>query len=63
MVFSSLFFTFFYLPLVLFLYYIAKNSYRNYILLVASLLFYSYGEPKFVFIMLISTGINYGLAL
>ena len=51
MVFSSLIFAFFFLPVVLILYYLSKEKYRNYILLIASLYFYSYGEPKFVFVM------------
>ena len=63
MVFSSLLFTFFFLPLVLFIYFISKNDFRNYILLGASLLFYSYGEPQFVFIMIASIILNYVLAL
>ena len=63
MVFSSLIFTFYFLPVVLLLYYLAKDSYRNYILLAASLCFYAYGEPKFVFIMVFSVALNYGIAL
>ena len=63
MVFSSLFFTFTFLPLVLLLYFIAKEPYRNYILLAASLLFYAYGEPAFVFVMIASIAVNYGLAV
>ena len=63
MVFSSLIFTYYFLPLVVVLYYISKEKYRNYILLIASLAFYSYGEPKFVFVMLASIIINYLLAL
>lgn len=63
MVFSSLIFTFFFLPLVLILYYLSKEKYRNYILLIASLYFYSYGEPKFVFIMAGSILCNYLMAL
>ena len=63
MVFSSLIFTFYFLPVVLLLYYLAKEKYRNYILLAASLCFYAYGEPKFVFIMAGSIALNYGLAL
>lgn len=63
MVFSSLIFTFYFLPLVLILYFLAKDKYRNYILLVASLIFYSYGEPKFVFVMLGSIICNYAMAL
>lgn len=63
MVFSSLLFTFFFLPLIVGIYYLAKENYRNYILLVASLLFYAYGEPRFVLIMLASIVINYVVAL
>ena len=63
MSFASLMFTFFFLPVVIVLYFLAKEKYRNYILLAASLLFYAYGEPKFVFVMIASIGINYGMAL
>lgn len=62
MVFSSTIFTFGFLPIVLVLYYIAKEEYRNYILLAASLLFYAYGEPKFVYVMVASIIINYAAA-
>lgn len=63
MVFSSLIFTFFFLPVVLILYYLSKEKYRNYILLIASLYFYSYGEPKFVYVMAGSILCNYLMAL
>ena len=63
MVFSSLIFTYYFLPLVVVIYYMSQKRYRNYIILVASLAFYSYGEPKFIFIMLASIIINYLLAL
>lgn len=63
MVFSSLIFTFYFLPFVLMLCYLAKEKYRNYILLAASLCFYAYGEPKFVFIMAASIALNYIIAL
>ena len=63
MIFSSTLFTFGFLPLTLLFYYIAKERYRNYILLAASILFYAYGQPGFVFVMLASILINYLLAL
>lgn len=63
MVFSSLFFTFYFLPAVMMLYFLAKETYRNYVLLAASLLFYAYGEPRFVFVMIASIVVNYGLAV
>lgn len=63
MVFSSLLFAFYFLPVICLLFFLAQEKYRNYLLLVASLLFYAYGEPRFVFIMLGSILVNYGLAL
>lgn len=63
MVFSSMTFTFIFLPIVLFVYYLAKEQYRNVILLVASLIFYACGEPRFVLVMLASILVNYVLAL
>ncbi len=59
MLFSSLVFLFIFLPLVIFSYYIFPRRVRNLILLVFSLFFYAYGEPKYVVIMLISIFINY----
>lgn len=63
MVFSSLLFSFFFLPLIIILYFLAKDKYRNYILLSASLIFYAYGEPRFVSVMGASIVLNYLLAL
>ncbi|OKP85498.1 alginate O-acetyltransferase [Paenibacillus sp. P32E] len=59
MVFSSSIFLFCYLPLVLLCYYLLKIEYRNAFLLLASLFFYAWGEPKFVFVILLSILINY----
>ena len=53
MVFSSTLFLFVFLPVVLLLYYLVKPCFQNGILLLASLLFYAYGEPKFIFVMLL----------
>lgn len=63
MVFSSLLFAFLFLPLILSLYFIAKTGYRNYILMFASLVFYAYGEPKFVVVMIGSILLNYMMGL
>ncbi len=64
MVFSSVIFTFCFLPIVLGLYYLIRNDrVRNLVLLFASLFFYAYGEPGFVFVMLGSILVNYVLAL
>ena len=45
------------------IYYPLRGKFRNYVLLAASLCFYAYGEPKFVFIMAFSIALNYGIAL
>ena len=63
MLFSSLTFLFAFLPVTLALYYLAKNKYKNYILLAASLLFYAWGEPKYILLMVFSIVFNYFLAL
>lgn len=60
MVFSSGVFLFLFLPALLIVYYSAKSrALRNYILLITSLLFYAWGEPVFVFIMLFSIILNW----
>lgn len=63
MVFSSLIFTFLFLPVVIFLYYIANDKYKNIILLISSLIFYAYGEHRAILLMLISILVNYAFAL
>ncbi len=64
MVFSSPVFLFFFLPVVLVLYFLPLlKKYRNFILLISSLLFYAYGEPKFVFLMIAVVLLDYLLAL
>ena len=45
MVFSSLTFLFLYLPLTLLVYFLSPLRWRNFVLLVVSLLFYGWGEP------------------
>ena len=65
MVFSSTTFLLAFLPLVAILYYICPRKLRNGLLLVSSLLFYGWGEPKYILIMLFSTVFDYcnGLAI
>jgi len=65
LVFSSLTFLFVFLPFTLLLYYAFGKKLRNIILLLASLLFYAWGENFYVLLMLCSIGFNYfiGLAL
>ena len=61
MLFSSTTFIYLFLPVVILFYYIFKKSrvLQNIFLLVASLFFYAWGEPKFVFIMMASIIINW----
>ena len=59
MVFSSLHFLFIFLVLVLLLYYIAPRGIRNAILFLFSLIFYAWGEPVYVFLMIFSTLTDY----
>ena len=63
MVFSSTIFLFLFLPFTLAGYYLIDRAYKNYFLLTASLVFYAWGEPKFVFIMIFSIIINHFFAL
>ena len=59
MVFSSTTFLFFFLPAVLLAYYICPKKLRNGVLLFFSLLFYCWGEPVYIAIMLFSTVFDY----
>lgn len=59
MVFSSLPFLFFYLPVVLLIYKLAPLKLRNLFLLIASLFFYGWGEPIYITIMFLSIAVDY----
>lgn len=59
MIFSSLTFLFAYLPLTLALYFLAPLRARNFVLLAVSLVFYGWGEPVYIWIMVLSTLIDY----
>ncbi|MBQ1251416.1 MAG: MBOAT family protein, partial [Firmicutes bacterium] len=63
MVFSSIYFLFIFLPVVLLLYFTAPPRLRNIILLIASIFFYAWGEPIYVFLMLLSIIINYVMGI
>lgn len=63
MVFSSLVFLFFFLPITMLLYFIIPDKFRNPLILATGLLFYAWGEPKYMVIMLISTAIDYTAGL
>ena len=59
MVFSSLLFLFVYLPAVLMIYYIVPRKLRNLFLFVVNLVFYGWGEPVYVSLMIFSTVVDY----
>ncbi len=59
MVFSSLLFLFRFLPAVILLYYIVPHSLRNFVLLLVSLVFYAWGEPVYVILMIFSILISW----
>lgn len=59
MVFSSLTFLFVFLPIILIVYYINPRKIRNAILFIGSLVFYAWGEPVYIVIMLFSTVFDY----
>ena len=65
MLFSSISFLFYFLPLVLIAYFAVPGRFKNLILLLASLFFYAWGEPKYVVLMLISIvqGYLFGLLI
>ena len=59
MVFSSLLFLFRFLPMVLLLYFAAPRKLRNLVLLLVSLVFYAWGEPVYVILMIVSILISW----
>lgn len=59
MVFSSLLFLFRFLPLVLGIYFLAPKRWRNLVLFIASLIFYAWGEPVYILLILFSTVVDY----
>jgi alginate O-acetyltransferase complex protein AlgI len=58
-VFSSLLFLFLYLPAVLAVYYLTPRRWRNALLFVVNLIFYGWGEPVYVSLMIFSTVVDY----
>ncbi len=59
MVFSSLTFLIYFLPIVLGIYYIVPKKAKNLVLFLSSMLFYFYGEPKYIILMLVSITSTY----
>lgn len=63
MVFSSAIFLFCFLPLFYGIYFLSKEKFRNAVLLLFSLFFYAWGEPKYILIMIISIVFNYTIGI
>ncbi|MDE7203838.1 MAG: MBOAT family protein, partial [Lachnospiraceae bacterium] len=61
MLFSSIQFLYFFLPATIFLYFASPQKGRNFVLLVMSLLFYAWGEPVYVLLMLVQIAVSYVL--
>ncbi|MFL5763758.1 MAG: MBOAT family O-acyltransferase [Bacteroidia bacterium] len=59
MVFSSIIFLFYFLPVFFILYYLSPHKLRNYVILLGSLVFYSWGGPAFVFVILCTTALDF----
>lgn len=63
MLFSSIPFLYYFLPIVVTLYAIAPKFLKNTVLLIASLVFYAWGEPKYVFLMIATVSVGYVLGI
>ncbi|MCR5673498.1 MAG: MBOAT family protein [Lachnospiraceae bacterium] len=65
MVFSSLLFLFWFIPVFFALYYLVSAKFRNIVLFLGSIVFYAWGEPAYLILIFVSIAVNYlaGLAL
>ncbi len=59
MVFSSIVFLFYFLPLFFLFYYLADKKYKNAVILIGSIFFYSWGAPRFIFVILGTTVVDF----
>ena len=59
MLFTSISFLYYFLPIILIIYFLVPNKFKNIILLIFSLIFYLYGEPKYILLMLFEILIAY----
>ncbi|MCI9271133.1 MAG: MBOAT family protein [Dorea sp.] len=59
MIFSSVFFVFLFLPIVLLAYFIVPGRLKNVVILISSLIFYAWGEPVYIALMIFSIVYNY----
>src|ERR1035437_492342 len=62
MVFSSTFFLIYFLPVFFTIYFILPVGFKNYYIVFASILFYAWGAPQFVFVLVVSIILNFALA-
>lgn len=62
MVFSSILFIFRFLPLAFLIYYIAPSRFKNLVILAISLIFYSWGEPKYLILIIVSILVDYSVS-
>ena len=63
MLFSSIPFLFYFLPIVLAVYFLVPRFLKNTVLLISSLVFYAWGEPKYVVLMVFTIALFYGCGL
>ena len=63
MIFSSLLFLFRFIPVFFIIYYLAPAKIKNLVLLIGSIIFYAWGEPKFLILIVLSIVINYAAGL
>ena len=63
MIFSSILFLFYFLPVFLIVYFILPKSFKNLAIFIGSLFFYAFGEPKYILIMLVEIFLSYFFAL
>ncbi len=63
MIFSSLIFIWGFLPIVFIGYFLIRDKFKNMFLLLCSLVFYSWGEPRYIWLMICSILFNYGIGL
>ena len=59
MLFSSITFIYYFLPILLLIYFLVPKKYKNLVLLIFSLIFYFLGEPKYIVILILSCLLNY----
>ncbi|MBP6335119.1 MAG: MBOAT family protein [Bacteroidia bacterium] len=61
MVFSSIVFLLYFLPAFLLLYYLSPQKFKNPVILISSIFFYSWGAPQFIFVILLTTFVDFHL--